>query len=73
MQYRMKGISADNLMDIEELHGSMPVDDLAKTEAWLKAREDEGYELMKCVLVNMGGHVIWLRGNPGAWNWESNC
>lgn len=72
MQYRMERVSTENLMDIEELHGFMPVDNLAETEAWLKARESEGYEFMKCVLVNMEGHVIWLRGNPGDWNWESN-
>ncbi len=73
IQYRMEGVATDNLMDIEELHGCMPVDDLAETEAWLKARESEGYEFMKCVLVNIEGHVIWLRGDSGAWNWESNC
>ena len=66
----MEGVLADNLMDIEELHGCMPVDDLAATDAWLKARESEGYEFMKYVLVNMEGHVIWLRGTPGGWNWE---
>lgn len=27
---------------------------------------------MKCVLVNMEGHVIWLRGDPGEWNWGGN-
>ena len=69
----MEGVATDNLADIEELRGSMPVDDLAQSEAWLKAREDEGYEFMKCVLVNVEGHVIWLRGNPGEWNWESYC
>lgn len=46
----------------------MPVDDLAETEAWLKARESEGYGFMKFVLVNMEGQVIWLRGDPGEWN-----
>lgn len=28
IQYRMEGVSTENLMDIEELHGCMPVDDL---------------------------------------------
>ena len=60
-------------MDIEELHGCMPVEDLAKTEVWLKARESEGYEFVRCVLVNMEGHVIWLCGDPGDCNWENNC
>ena len=60
-------------LDIEELHGCMPVDDLAEAKTWLKTRESEGYEFTKCVVVNMEGHVIWLRGNPGEWNWEGNC
>ena len=38
---------------------------LAETEAWLKVREGEGYEFMKCVLVNTEGRVIWLRGILG--------
>ena len=60
-------------MDIEEQHGCMPVGNFSETEAWLKApRESEGYEFTQCVLVNMEGHVIWLHGNPGAWNWENN-
>lgn len=66
-QYRTK----HNLItkDIEELHGCMPVDNLVETEKWLKARESEGIEFIKAVLVNMEGHVIWLRGSPGDWNW----
>lgn len=72
LQYRFKDLDINNIMDIEETHGCMPVDNLAETEAWLTACESEGYEFMKCVLVNMEGHVIWLRGNPGDWNWESN-
>ena len=72
VQYKMEGVSVENLMDIEEQHGCMPVDNLTETEAWLKTRESEGYEFMKCVLINMEGHVIWLRGSPGDWNWESN-
>jgi len=68
----MEGVSAENLIDIEELHGSIPVDDLSERETWLKALESEGYEFMKAVLVNMEGHVIWLRGDPGEWNWEGN-
>jgi hypothetical protein len=59
-------------MDIQELNGSIPIDNLAETEAWLEARENAGYEFMKCVLVNLDGHVIWLRGSPEDWNWESN-
>lgn len=73
IQYKMEGVSVENLMDIEELHGFMPVDDLSESEAWLKARENEGYVFMKCVLINMEEHVIWLRGNPRDWNWGSNC
>ena len=69
LRYRMKGVSIEHLMDIEELHGSMPIFDLADAEAWLKARESEGYEFAKCVIVNEHGHVIWLRGNPSDWNW----
>ena len=68
----MEGVLTDNLMDIKELHGSVPVDNLVETETWFKARESEGYELMKCVLVNMEEHVIWLRGSSGDWNWEGN-
>ena len=73
----MEGLSINNLIDtlapgasagVEELHGCMPVDDLAETWAWLKAHEREGYEFMKCVSVNMEGQVIWLRGDPGEWN-----
>lgn len=48
----------------------MPLDDLAETEAWLKARDGEGFVFMKCVLVNVEGHGISLRGNPGGWNWK---
>ena len=69
MQYRIEGISVEYLIDIEERYGCMPVDNLAETEAWLKARESESYEFMKCVLVNREGHVIWLRGDPSDWNW----
>lgn len=29
---RMEGVSTDNLMDIEELHGSMPVGNLTRNE-----------------------------------------
>lgn len=72
IQYMMEEVTAENLMDIEILQGCMPVDDLAETEAWLKARESEGYEFVKTVLVNMEGHVIWLRGSLGDWNWGSN-
>jgi len=68
----MEGVPIEKLTDIEELHGNMPVDDLTETEAWLKTRESEGYEFMKCVLVNMEGHVIWLRGDLRAWNWDGN-
>jgi len=39
----MVGVSAENLIDIEELHGSIPVDDLSERETWLKALESEGY------------------------------
>lgn len=39
IQYRLEGVSIENLMDIEDLHGCMPVDDLVETEAWLKNRE----------------------------------
>lgn len=69
----MEGVSTENLMDIEELHGELPIYDLAKAEAWLKARESERYVFAKCVIVNEHGHVVWLRGNPGSWNWEGNC
>lgn len=31
IQYRMQGVSAENLIDIEELYGCMPVDDLTET------------------------------------------
>ena len=71
IQYRMEVVLAENLIDIEELHGCMPVDNLTETETWLKARESEGSEFMKCVLVNIEGHVIWLRGSPRNWNWGS--
>jgi hypothetical protein len=49
-QYQLQGVSTENLIDtlapgasagVEELHGCMPVDDLAETEAWLKAHERE--------------------------------
>lgn len=69
IQYRMEGVSTENLADIEELHGSMSVDNLVETEAWRKARESEGYEFMKCVLANNEGHITRLRGDPGGWNW----
>lgn len=59
-------------MNIEVLHDCLPVDDLTEAEAWLKARESEGYEFMKCVLVNIEGYVIWLRGDPGEWHWEGS-
>jgi hypothetical protein len=72
IQYRLEGVSADSLMDIEELHSCMPVNNLAETEVWLKAHESEDYEFMKYVLVNTEGNVIWLRGDPEEWNWESN-
>ncbi len=73
LQHSMERVSAGNLMNIEELHGELPVHDLAKAEAWLKARESEGYVFAKCVIVNEYGHVIWLRGSPRDWNWESDC
>ncbi len=72
LQYSMEGVSVESLMDIEELHGELPVHDLAEAEAWLKARESEGYVFAKCVIVNEYGHVIWLRGSPRDWNWESD-
>ena len=71
-QYTMEGISAENLIEIEELHGGLPMHNLAEAEAWLKARESEYYVFAKCVIVNEHGHVIWLRGDPSAWNWEKN-
>jgi hypothetical protein len=40
-------------------------------EAWLQVRAREGYESVKCVLINMEGNVFWRRGSPGDWNWES--
>lgn len=67
-QYRMKDGKLVT-KDIEEIYGCMPVDNLAETENWLKACESEGIEFVKAVLVNMEGHVIWLRGSPGDWNW----
>ncbi len=72
LQYSMEGVSTQNLIDIEELHGELPVHDLAEADAWLKARESEGYVFAKCVIVNEHGHVIWLRGNPSSWNWDGN-
>ena len=59
-----------NMVDIKEAHGSFPINNLGAAEAWLKARKAEGYIITSCVLVNEHGHVIWLRGNPGEWNWE---
>lgn len=72
MQYYLDGIPAVSILDIEEMHGCMPTDNPSETEAWLKARENEGYEIEKAVLVNEQSHVIWLRGSPGAWNWDCN-
>jgi len=68
----MQGVSAENLMEIKELHDCMLVNNLNQTEAWHKACESERYKFMKCILVIMDGHVIWLRVDPGAYNWESN-
>ena len=53
MQYRLEVVSVENLMDIEELHGYMPVDNLSETEAWLKARENEAMSLVS---------VLWSTG-----------
>ncbi len=81
LQYSMDEVSAENLLDtlapdasagVEDLHGELPVYDLAEAEAWLKARESEDYVFAKCVIVNEHGHVIWLRGNPSNWNWDGN-
>ena len=55
---------------IEEINGDMPIDSLNESEAWLQAREQEGYEITKCVIVNENGHVIWLRGTPHDWNFS---
>jgi len=55
---------------IEEVNGAMPIDSLDESEAWLQAREQEGYEISKCVIVNEHGHVIWLRGTPRDWNFS---
>lgn len=72
LQYSMEKVSTENLIDIEKLYEELPVYNLAEAEAWVKAREGEGYAFAKCVIVNEHGHVIWLRGSPSAWNWESN-
>lgn len=56
---------------IEEINGDMPIDSLNESEAWLQAREQEGYEISKCVIVNENGHVIWLRGTPQDWNFSA--
>ena len=55
---------------IEDINGTMPIDALDESEAWLQAREQEGYEISKCVIVNEHGHVIWLRGTPRDWNFS---
>lgn len=56
--------------EIEVINGCMPIDSLPEAEAWLQAREQEGYEISKCVIVNEHGHVIWLRGTPRDWNFS---
>lgn len=73
LQYSMEGVSVENLIDIEERYGELPLHDLAGADVWLKARESEGYVFTKCVIVNGYGHVIWLRGSPRDWTWESGC
>jgi ribosomal protein S27AE len=50
--------------------GCMPDDDLSAAESWLQDREQAGYMIAKCVLVNEHGHVIWLRGSPCDWNFS---
>ena len=56
--------------EIEGINGCMPIDSLPEAEAWLQTREQEGYEISKCVIVNEHGHVIWLRGSPCYWNFS---
>lgn len=56
--------------EIEVINGYMPIDSLCEAEAWLQAREHEGYKISKCVIVNEYGHMIWLRGTPHDWNFN---
>lgn len=64
LRYRVDQIE----LDIENIHGNLPIDDLMESELWIRAREAEGYQIFSCVLVNDQGHVVWLRGSPDEWN-----
>ena len=66
--YHFSDIDPRNLIPIRELHGEPNIKDLTETEAWLKAREENGYEFTYFVVAGMDGKVYWLRGDPEHWD-----
>ena len=70
LHYQFPGQDIDQVADPETIK-PFPCENLANAEAWLARRESEGYAFTSCVTVTALGHVVWLRGNPGDWNWDS--
>ena len=65
--YAYRYPAATRLKDVPEIHGEPDIRDLAAVEAWLQAREKNGFEFPHFVVVDIKGEVHWLRGSPTPW------